>query len=378
MKLKLHRCAALPLLSAALAAPALTRGGCSVDDLTCDSDIVASVEAFQGAVDALVKVSASLRGNIALSCANIAKDLGQANVPDVGADGSAATDDSLKEACNLATAALDAEFAAGVKVSLAIEGGKCSIDAEAQLSCEASCSAEGTCDPGSVEVRCEPGELSGSCSAECTGSCTVTTGSVACAGSCGGTCAGDCSGMCAAKDAQGKCAGKCEGSCMGQCTGTCEVVPPSAQCEGSCKGGCSVAITAPKCEAALEPPSCDIDVDCKGGCDATGKLEATCEAPKVKVFVEGSASANLQSTLEANLPNIFLAAETQGKLVVDAAAYVAETGLDVVTSAVAIPACIASVGADIAAKFEAAATASVSVSVSVSASASVGGKASGG
>jgi len=363
---KLYRVGAVPVLALGLAAPMLLASGCS-DDLTCDDSIVAKVEAFQGAVDALVKVSGDMKASVGVACANIANDLGQTGVPDVS-DPTALSDDDVTTACNLAKAGITASINASGSISVQVIGGECHVKADAQISCEASCSVDGSCDPGTVDVRCDPGELSGSCSAECTGSCTVETGSVDCQGGCSGTCNGDCSGACGAG-----CSGKCDGTCTGQCTGTCDVVAPSATCSGSCKGGCSVEYTAPKCEGELKPPSCDIDAECKGGCNAQGNLEAECTEPQI--IIEGN--ADLKATLEANLPAIFLVFKVQGALVLDSAAYVAQTAGGVAEAAVGVPACVAKFAGDLVAQFSGAVSASASVSVSVSASADVGGSTGG-
>ena len=372
---KFYKVGAAPVLALGLAAPALLVSGCGDDPLgalNCEADIVAKIEAFQGAVDALIKVSGEMKGSVAVACAQIATDLGESDVPDVG-DGTDVADDDVTTACNLASAAIDAAITANGSVSIQVIGGKCEVNASAQLNCEASCQVDASCDGGSVEVRCEPGELSGECSAECTGECTVTSGSVTCEGGCSGTCTGDCSGTCAATGTSGACEGSCEGTCEGECTGTCEVVPATATCSGSCKGGCSVEITAPSCEAELTAPSCEVDAECSGGCDAQGSIDAECTPPQI--IIEGN--ADLKATLEANLPAIFLVFEVQGELVIDSAAYVAETAVGVLEAAIEVPACAASFGADLMAKFTGAAEASVSVNVSVSASASASGSAGG-
>jgi hypothetical protein len=376
---KLHRFGAAPILMIGLGAPALFASGCDDDALggNCAADIAVKFEQLSAAVEGLVKVSGQIKGSVAVACANIANDLGAADVPDVG-NGSNVSDDDMQAACAAANASLNAELDAGVSISISVAGGKCSVNAEAQFSCEASCSVDGSCDPGTLEARCDPGELSGSCAAECEGSCTVTSGSVECEGKCEGTCSGTCSGGCEGTQNGGTCDGICTGSCSGGCEGTCEVVAPGASCSGSCKGGCSVAYTAPSCEAELKPPSCELDADCQAGCDGQAKFEATCTPPEVIVVISGGASANLQATLEANLPAIFNAFEVQGKLVVDAAGQVATSFGAAAQAIVTVPACALKFGADFAADISGAASASASVSVSVSASAEVGGTASGG
>jgi hypothetical protein len=143
----------------------------------------------------------------------------------------------------------------------------------------------------------------------------------------------------------------------------------SVECSGSCKGGCSVAVTAPKCEGEMTPPSCELDAECSGGCDAQGSFEATCTPPSISI--EGN--ANLVATLETWLPQIWLLFETQGALVLDSAAFVAEASLGIAAEFTGSIGCVAAFGADFVAKFAGAAEASVSVSVSVDASADVGG-----
>lgn len=371
-KSKLVRYGAGPLLLAGLAAPAMLSGcGDDIGPGGCGATLKARVEAFQGAVTALTNVSAEIKGNIAVACNGIASDLGMDPPP---VDGANTSDDDLSANCDMAAAGLDAAIAAEASFSIQVIGGQCSVKAEAQLNCEASCQVDASCDPGSVEVRCDPGELSGECSAECSGSCTVTSGSVTCEGGCEGTCSGQCMGTCETMGGGGMCDGKCEGTCMGECTGTCDVVPPSATCSGSCKGGCSVEYTAPQCEAKLEPPSCEVDADCSAGCEGSATLEAECTPPQIVI----EASASLAATLETHLPAIFLVFETQGELVVDVAADIAGKAVGVAEGVIAEAGCALEYGAGLVAEFEAAATASASVSVSVEASAEVGGSASSG
>jgi hypothetical protein len=369
------RKALVPLMFAGLAAPGLL-SGCGDAFGECDPNLAVKFKALNAAVNGLVTVSGEIKAGLAVACASIATDLGATDVPDVG-DGSGVSDDDLKAACASASASLDAEVQAGVTIALSIEGGSCEVNAEAQFSCEASCDVSGGCEPGSIDIRCEPGQLSGECTAECSGSCTVETGSVTCEGKCGGTCEGECSGMCEGGSGMNQCNGNCSGSCTGECSGTCEVVAPSASCSGSCKGECSVSFTAPSCEGTIEPPSCDLDVDCQAGCDGQAKFEAKCTPPKVTVNISGGASANLKTTLEANFPAIIELGETKAKLVVNAAGDVASAFGSAAAAIVTAPACALEFGADFGASIAGSVEASASVSVSVSASASVSGSAGG-
>ena len=169
-RIQLRR-ALVPVFFLGLVGPGFLSG---CDELTdgCDPDLAAKFNALNDAATGLVAVSKEIKGGLAVACANIATDLGAADVPDVG-DGSSVSDEDLTAACNAATASLDAEFQAGVQIIVTVDGGGCEVNAEAQFSCEASCDVEGGCSPGSIDVRCEPGKLSGECSAECSGSCSV-------------------------------------------------------------------------------------------------------------------------------------------------------------------------------------------------------------
>jgi hypothetical protein len=379
MSKKVYRFGAAPVVVAMLATPALLASGCGDDGgvggLDCGAEIVAKVEAFQGAIDGLLQVTGDIKASVAVACAGIATDLG-GTPPDVG-DGSNVSDDDIQMACAAAKASIDAEVNAGASIFVSITGGKCEANVQASFDCEAQCDIEGKCTPPSVEVRCEPGQLSGSCSGECTGSCDATGGSVDCAGECSATCMGMCSGECSSGMAN-NCMGKCNGTCMGQCTGHCEVVAPMASCMGSCKGSCDVAFTAPKCEGEVTPAECDIDADCKAGCQAQASVEASCTPPMITVEVQGMANAMLATSLEAHLGDLILVGQVQGELFGQAILNVFESAPAVVEAAVSGVGCAARFGADLVGNAAASATASVSVSVSVSASASASGSATGG
>ncbi|MBK7581029.1 MAG: hypothetical protein IPI67_12550 [Myxococcales bacterium] len=388
-KMKGFRFLAGPALIAAMALP--FGGGCDAakdaqNATECAAELKAKAEAFQGAVNALVTVSGEMKASLSVACANIAKDLGE-TPPDVG-DGKNVSDDDLKAACNKASVALDAKIKASGSVTLSIEGGKCEVNAQAQFSCEGKCDVSGKCEPPKLELRCDPGELSGQCSGECKASATCEgSATVAancegtCSATCTGTCAGTCTGKCDGADSSGTCAGKCEGKCDTECKGTCSgecklsaTAKVNCGAEASCKGGCSVEYTAPKCEGELKPLECDIDADCKAGCSGQGSLTATCTPPKV--VVQASGDATLSATLEANLPAILDVAakgELAGKAAADIAVKAADVGAEVAASA----ACAVTFGADFVAQLQASVAASASVSVSVSASASASGSATG-
>jgi len=408
--------------------PASVLGECE------DPMLGAQVEALSVASEALIEASGELKLELFTACNAIAEDLGETPVTPAAAN--APTDDELTDACDLASAQIDAAITAGASFELVYVPPRCEVNASAQLSCEANCDVSGECTPGSVDVRCDPGELSvqcegsceasayceadvafacegvceGSCEGGCEGSCSGTAECMGgCEGSCEGTamCEGTCDGTCSVDlDSEGNCMGECEGtcsaavSCMGTCEGTCAVAVEcsgscSATCSGmctgscqldaaascgamaSCRGGCDGTFTAPKCEGELMPPMCDVDVDCQAGCEGQASFEATCTKPELTVVAEASVSAELSATLTTNLPTIFQAGK-KAALMLEAAGDVATATGNVVSAAAGELACIAAFGADAAAQVSAAASASVSVSVSFEASASVSGSAAGG
>jgi hypothetical protein len=387
-----------PVIAAALTAPMV--GGCSDDGGGlaggCEADIRATAEAFSASVDALVAASGEMKASLYVACANIATDLGAADAPDPAATD--VGDEDLTAACDLAATAIgEAKASVTGSVQLIYVAPKCEVNASAQLSCEADCTVDAECDPGTIEARCTEGELSGTCSGECTGtvSCEGSASVAAecegtcaaeCTGTCEGTCNGTCEGTCSAENTDGECAGTCEGTCTGscsaKCTGTCSgscelAADAEVECSGSasCKGECSVEMTAPKCEAELEPPSCEMDADCQAGCKGNAQFEATCTKPSVSVVAQGN--AELTATLEANMPAVFQVA-AQAELMVEAAADVAGRTGDVIAAVGGSLKCAASYGADFTAKLQGAVEAQASVNVSVSASASVSGEASSG
>jgi hypothetical protein len=349
--------------------------GCGEDaaSTACGANLAARVEAVVAAGNRLSASANQMRTNVRAACTAMAQDLGET----VPAQGAEETDDEyLETVCGLAAAAIQAEVTAGAVITVAYQPPRCTVDAQAQFACESSCDVSATCDPGTVEVRCEPGELS----VVCEGTCDVNAyceaeGSLAvnCEGVCEGVCDGTCSGSTNA-------AGECAGTCSGSCHGSCQIQGEGGiDCGASarCRGGCTGTYQAPRCHAELTPPGCDLDADCQAGCTAQGNFNADCTPGYIAVHVEGGVSGNLEATLEANLPALILVAEGlvdffEGIVAFGDAA--ARVSIAVSTSAT----CIAAVGERIAATVEAAASAlltvsvSVTVSVEVNASAGVG------
>jgi hypothetical protein len=358
--------------------------GCTITpgsgDQLCDAGLKAKAEALQGAVDDLVTVSADLKAQLAVACANMAKDLG-ATPPEVG-DGTSVSDDDLKTACDVASMAITAKIKSTGTITPVVEGGQCQIAAQAQFDCEAKCDVSGKCTPGTIEARCDPGDISGECDGECMASATCegsATVAASCQGTCDATCegkcAGVCNGTCDGNASTGACAGTCKGectaSCTGSCTGNCKLDADAHIMCGAmatCRGGCSVMYKAPTCEGQLKPPSCDIDADCEAGCRGQASLEATCTPPTVDILI--SMDDTLKTTLEKNLPAVFRVA-TQGKLIAQAAQDVASAAQNVGTAVVDSAGCALLFGVDFATKLQASVDASVSLSVTVMASVSV-------
>lgn len=234
--------------------------------------------------------------------------------------------------------------------------GKCTVDAQASLKAEASCTGkakppevtldcEGSCevDPGMVDVQCE-GEFDLECTYEgpkvaCEGSCQGSCeGKVGATADCKGTCRGECDGTCDVTADTGGGNAECAGSCNGTCKGTCEVqLMAAATCEGTCRGECTVKApeggctgaahaeckakaNGPKvkcggrCEGKVDPPSAE--VQCKASAKAKAQLNVQCTPPKLelayrfKAGLSEAARADFQADLDT-LVNVRLPALLQ-------------------------------------------------------------------
>jgi hypothetical protein len=391
----------------------LEAGGTAVANLSIDAKFKAFVEA---AAD-LKAVATTMKGTVKTSCAGIATELGEADTWTAKGD----TDDAVTTACTVAStkikAILDAN--ANAQATITVSGGQCSVAGEAQLTCEGACKTDIMCTEGSLEARCEPGDLSAVCDAECKGSATCEGNATVsaecqgsceaectgtCSGSCSGTieggctgmcmgecngmatpaggmanCMGTCKGKCTAPAATATCTGKCEASCKGKCNGNCKLeASANVKCGAmvSCKGGCTTTYKEPKCTAELKPPTCSGDASCQASCSGKAQVKATCTPPTVKVVYSASSDdlAKLKTALEAHLPGIWLAAKTQGQLALKAAGKVASTGQAAISgAATASGKAIACVGAAAQASVQASASVNVSVMASASVSTSAGG-----
>ena len=344
---------ALPLL--ALGAMMIPGAACGDDDnpLCCSADnfqagatldfklvgakndkAFASAQAladFSGAANAVLD-------GLAVSCRNIAKDLG---ATDKDAEAKGLKEDSkmseqAKVWCGLAVAKIG-EFKGNASVSVGWKPPTCSVSASASMNCQAGCTVKADCD-----VKLNPPQCSGSLEVSCDATCeaSATTPTISCEGKCGGDCSGSCQatggvavdckgkcdGTCSAKadgtggiqadgSCDGKCDGKCEiasdasvrcsGSCGGKCTGNCEVADGSAsvKCDGECKG----KIEPLSCSGGELKASCDLDANCEANCKASASAKAECTPPSIDVKITGEATANLaklKATLQANFGGI--------------------------------------------------------------------------
>jgi len=346
-----------------------------------------------GAAINLKALSVEVDGDLKAACGNLAKDLGASGD---FADGHAACQAAIK-----AMGDTRAKLGATAKATLVVQPPRCTASMDVYADCAGHCDA--SVQGGKADVKCEGGEISGSCDAKCEGKCQLAAAASCdgtCEGSCDahftGTCAGNCNGKCDGKDSKGDCKGKCEGSCdaagkgqcQGKCGGTCQL-KAAAKCEGQCSGKCSVAMKEPHCSGNVVPPK--VSADCKASCDAevAGKLE--CVPAKVALKIEGAANASVaadyKAAIEKNLPGVLkIAIGMKDRLATASAnvqAVVEGAEGTVRAAASSSPVSGASLAACVAAPFKGAVDAAaslranVSVSVDVKASASASGSASG-
>lgn len=341
----------------------------------------------------LQDLAAQIDGDLKLACGNLAKDL--------GATGDFADGKSACEAAVKAMGDVKGKIGAKAKLALDVTPPKCGISLGAMADCAASCDA--SLSGGKAELKCEGGELSGTCDAKCEGTCQLEAAATCggtCEGSCDakfkGTCTGTCDGKCNGKNVKGECKGTCEGTCdagasgecKGQCTGSCEL-KAGGTCEGTCSGSCSVAMKEPACTGEVKAP--EMSAECKASCDAKLSGDISCTPARVRLSIDGAAdaeaAARYKAAIEKNLPGILKVAVGMKDRVVGVTTSV--TGvIDGAQAAVkgaasAGPMTAAALTACVAAPFKgaidavASIKANVDVSVEVNASVSASGSASG-
>jgi hypothetical protein len=361
-----------------------------------DAAAAGKLKAGLSATADLKEFAASVDGDLKKACTGLATDLGATGTFDTG-----------EAACKAAIKAMGdvkAKMGAKFAVKLEIKPPECHASIDAYADCAGHCDA--SIKPGEAKVECEPGKLSGTCSAQCSGSCDLSAAAKcdgACSGSCDanmkGSCGGKCNGKCDGKASSGaSCAGTCEGkcdaqiqgSCSGSCGGSCKL-KASGSCKGTCNGGCTAQMEAPKCNGQLKPPQ--MSADCKAKCDAKVTAKAECTPAAVGVKITGSSDAQAALTykaaLEKNLPLILKVAigvgdrgakmaEVVEKSVADLSGSVGAMAKGGPLAVAKLTGCVVSPlkgAADGAASLKA--NVSVSVDVKVSASASASASASG-
>ncbi len=332
----------LGVLSSAVVVALASIPGCEADsetgtDAECPPELVDQAVLLDEVALQLEKQIADLGASFAVACANIASDLGMSGVPDVG-DGSGLTVAEIDALCTQASAAITDAINAGGAITLAVAGGLCLVDMNAQAACELDCEATSNCSQGPLAGRCPPGALWGQCSGECAATCMPPPGSpVICEGECQGGCTGSCTGTCGSD-----CEGHCEGICSGECSGACSLLPPSATCTGLCNGDCGGELNEPACSEPLDTICCSLPADCQCLCSALATLSVDCR--QVTITVEGNAA--LKATLEQNLPSLYHGQEGQCPLVAKAAMCLPE--LDVLRA----PACAELPGVELTTLFD--------------------------
>lgn len=333
----------------------------------------ASVKSFLSASVELDKFVVDMEAGIIESCQIFGKELG---MDEASLKAEPAGGDGAKKVCDLVIAKMDGMFkaAGNLELDIKFDEPRCEADIAALESCFAEC--DPAFKPGSAEVNCEGGEVSGTCSGKCEGKCVVEAGA-----ECTGSCGGDCEGKCEGKDSTGRCEGKCEGKCSGECT-----VEAKGECSGTCRGGCDVKMEAPSCSGEVKPPS--LDPSCQINCGIKTAASVKCHPPAVSVAVKGGTKLEgdvkvLVNAIKVALPKILevqlglaksFPAKIEGIIAssADLVANVSSLGPD---PKIAI--CLAGAG-DLLGNAGGSFKANVEVSASVSASASGEGKAGSG
>jgi hypothetical protein len=283
----------------------------------------------------------------------VADDLGAKDSwSTLGDDDRSIANDQGTGACDQATARIraimDCVTSASGRFALEIDRGVCHCDFQAQAMCDGACDTQQACTPGTVETRCEPGQLSVSCSGNCAAQSTCEGSaehSCNCVGQCESTCMGSCEGECIHDDGTSSindenCMGHCTPTCRGSCDGSCQVADQNGVSCGSdvhCKGTCMGSFSDPICESEFNPPNCTANIECHESCRAKIAAHPICEPTRVKliadVTVKGDADVQkLVDTINRNMPLVLDSAEIKGRIAVDAAAKLSDTGQQVLNT----------------------------------------------
>lgn len=331
--------------------PLIKESASGCDEFVAGSPVDASlnvnpkVRAFMQAASDFVGDANQIKSAVMTACTKIATDLGaQDTWSAIDDPDKAISNENGTGACDAAgsrveQALVDAEKV-NAHVALAMSRGECHLDFDEQKRCDAQCAAHATCDSGTVETRCDPAAVSVVCSGTCSaGASCVGTAQVAanCMGQCESECTGECKGECVGEDGSvtennENAKGKCASTCNGKCSGTCKVQASEGVSCGAnvrCTGGCTGTATDPICTTQFKPPTCQVDEDCLAACSAKVVEDATCDPPTIRIFADINATPEIKAvvdSLEANLPDLFSAANVRGKLILNAAQRLGDTG----------------------------------------------------
>jgi modification target Cys-rich repeat protein len=308
-------------------------------------EVHAKVRAFMQAASDFGKNANEIKSSVMTACTKIATDLG---APDtwsaIDDPNDAITNAERTGACDAAGGRIEQVLIdagkVNARVAIVVSRGECHLDFEMQKRCDAECALRASCDPGTIETRCEPAAVSVTCSGSCNaGAVCVGKAELAanCMGKCESECVGECHGTCIAEDGsvttnnpQAK--GKCESTCNGTCRGICKIEAASGIACGAnvrCTGGCTGTVSDPVCTTTFKPPVCTVDEDCHAACSAKVAESATCDPTSVRIFAKIDATPDVKAlvdTLEANLPDLLTAANHKGKLLLNASRRLGEAG----------------------------------------------------
>lgn len=303
------------------------------------------VRAFMQAASDFGSDANEIKQAVMTACVKIATDLGADDTWSAIKDADKAiTNDQRTGACDAAGANIEQIMIDAGKVNahvaVAVSKGECHLDFEEQKQCDAQCALHESCDPGTVETRCEPGAISVQCSGSCNAGATCVGSeqlAANCMGKCESECEGDCHGTCIAEDGSmttdnPHAKGKCESTCNGTCRGMCKIEASSGISCGAnvrCTGGCTGTASEPVCTTTFKPPTCNIDEDCHAACSAKVAEDAMCDPPTVHIFANVDATPRVKAlvdTLDANLPDLFSSANVKGKLLLNAAGRLGDSG----------------------------------------------------
>jgi hypothetical protein len=331
--------------------PLIKKNAEGCDEFQAGTDVPTSlavnpkVRSFMQAASDFVRNADDIKSSVVAACTSIAMDLGATDTWSALKDtDQAISNDNGTGACDAAGSRIEQALVDAGKVNahvaLAVSRGECHLDFAEQAACDASCAAHEQCDAGTVQTRCEPGALSVVCDGMCTAGahCDGKVDTPCnCMGQCESECVGQCHGDCIGEDGQRttdnpNCVGKCTSSCNGTCKGMCKIEKPEGiSCGASvrCTGGCTGTVGDPVCVSEFTPPHCVVDEDCHAACSAKVAEDAVCDPPVIRIFADINATPDIKAvvdTLQANLPPLFQAANDKGKLVLDAAGRLGDTG----------------------------------------------------